>query len=389
MTSGGVLEQLVDAAWALHERAAAAAPAIVVQPSMPVLYFGDLDAYRRSPVHVVTAALNPSTREFPTADPWQRFPAGKALRRPLDDHARGTYLSALSGYFRTSPYSAWFDGSFERVLWGLDASYYEGRANVALHTDIASPVPTDPTWGKLSPGQRSTVRDESAAIWLALIAALQPDVVIVSTAREYVDAVVGIPLERWQAVETLAHARPFVVRAIRTVLGGHETLVVFAPAAQVPFGTASYDERERIGRRIAAVSRGEAPQPTTLPGRARATRPGRRTAPAAGAPFSSFDGFVRGVVLPLQAEHPGWRRLDGEATGGNRSVAGSFRHGDDVWKVHADTHFAPLLLAHRALAAGGDPFVVEHARAGRCLALREDLRRQYASPHKHLYIYEL
>ena len=52
------------------ENAHASAPAAIrVSPSMPVLYFGDLEKYRQSPLRVVTAALNPSRVEFPSASP--------------------------------------------------------------------------------------------------------------------------------------------------------------------------------------------------------------------------------------------------------------------------------------------------------------------------------
>ena len=62
-----------------------------------------------------------------------------------------------------------------------------------------------------------------------------------------------------------------------------------------------------------------------------------------------------------------------------------------VSKVHADTHLEPLKIAMAALDSGaaGDPFMQEHAKEGRCRVLRDDLRRQYRSPYKHLYIKEL
>ena len=52
-------------------------------------------------------------------------------------------------------------------------------------------------------------------------------------------------------------------------------------------------------------------------------------------------------MIPHQAEHPEWQRLDGrdrdesEAKEGNRSIFGRFRHVGKTWKVHADTKFAP------------------------------------------------
>lgn len=83
------------------------------------------------------------------------------------------------------------------------------------------------------------------------------------------------------------------------------------------------------------------------------------------APYPSFAAFMDEVVRPLGEARPGDLRLDGEVTGGNRTVVGSFDHAGRVWKVHADTHYEPLRIATRSLAANPkmDPFIVEHTRA--------------------------
>ena len=152
-------------------------------------------------------------------------------------------------------------------------------------------------------------------------------------------------------------------------------------------------ERERIGGVIAAHSsagvRCRRPQSHPPPLRAVRVAPAtRRRQPRCSRPSTLSCGTAS---EPLRAEHPSWRRLDGASSVGNRGVVATFRHDGEVWKVHADTHFEPLEIARRATRAepGSDPFVVEHAQAGRCLALREDLDTPYASRHKHLYIYEL
>lgn len=63
-----------------------AARGIRVDPSIPILYFGDLTAYENSPKRIVTVALNPSNVEFPSpstrfpmAARWDRFPGGSCL----------------------------------------------------------------------------------------------------------------------------------------------------------------------------------------------------------------------------------------------------------------------------------------------------------------------
>ena len=92
-------------------------------------------------MRVLSVGLNPSLYEFPADSPFRRFPLaeGVTLREPEP------YLDALSAYFRTDPYCSWFS-AFELMLNGLGASFYEGKPSTALHTDICSPVATDPTW---------------------------------------------------------------------------------------------------------------------------------------------------------------------------------------------------------------------------------------------------
>lgn len=105
--------------------------------------------------------------------------------------------------------------------------------------------------------------------------------------------------------------------------------------------------------------------------------------------FPNFAAFVEAVVLPLRAEHPTRRRLDGWPSGGNWEVAGRFRHADSLWTVHADTHFEPLLLAYEASQHGEDPFLVEPTKRGRSLNIQPALRARMTNPRlKYIYVYE-
>jgi hypothetical protein len=112
--------------------------------------------------------------------------------------------------------------------------------------------------------------------------------------------------------------------------------------------------------------------------------------PRDGLVYSSFSDFMTRYVIPLERADPKSRRLDGEWSGGNRTVAGSFVHDGRRWVVHADTHFRPLRIAYNDVLRdpAGDPFTREVTRAGTCLVLRDDLRRLHDSPHKYVYIYD-
>jgi hypothetical protein len=105
--------------------------------------------------------------------------------------------------------------------------------------------------------------------------------------------------------------------------------------------------------------------------------------------YQSFASFVEAVVLPGRAENPAHRRLDGQSTGGNFAVAGEFRHRGRSWKVHADTHYEPLLVAYEAAKSGADPFVEVPTKRGTSLDLTDELRRELSEPRfKYIYIYE-
>lgn len=107
-------------------------------------------------------------------------------------------------------------------------------------------------------------------------------------------------------------------------------------------------------------------------------------------PFPDFKTFMEAAVLPRERELGHERRLDGQPSGGNFDIFGSFAHQGSVWLVHADTHFATLHLAYEEVLrdGGSDPFVAEPRATGMSLNLRPDLRAKYVQRFKHLYIYE-
>jgi len=118
---------------------------------VPILFFGDLYRYRTSPCKIVTVGLNPSRIEFPQPDRFTRFKAAKGLYPAImqSDEPYAAYVAAPCNYFIDDPYRAWFR-SLEPILQGAASSYYPGRANCALHTDLCSPLATDPCAGCLA-----------------------------------------------------------------------------------------------------------------------------------------------------------------------------------------------------------------------------------------------
>ena len=108
--------------------------------------------------------------------------------------------------------------------------------------------------------------------------------------------------------------------------------------------------------------------------------------------YASFADFMEKLINPMRQASPRHERLDGLISGGNRRIVGRFWHRGRRWKVHADTHYEPLMLAHRAISSRlvADPFEEQQTRvAGKaCLVLVPELMRRLPRGPKHLYIYE-
>ena len=242
------LGEVVKGAWRSYGRAAALGSAVTA--AVPILFFGDVDAYLGSRLRVVTVGLNPSSREFPADDPFGRFP----LAEGIDRADVGRYLDALSAYFRADPYAGWF-GAWEPLLNGADASYYPGAASTALHTDICSPVATDPTWSRLGRGDRRALMDDGVPLWHELLVLLRPNLVLVSVARRHLERIsFETPDRRWEPIHTFHNKingaprkRPYRAEARWHVIGDDVSLFVFCPASQTPLGSISADQRRQLG----------------------------------------------------------------------------------------------------------------------------------------------
>ena len=179
---GEALGLLVEGAWRLYHQAEASP--FVVRPSIPILFFGDSQRYFRSALKVITVGLNPSLAEFPVDDPFTRFAQAKHVYPGiLCGQYSVDYLHALNDYFRCAPYKRWFN-AFEPLLNGMESSFYDGQTNTALHTDLCSPLATNPTWSRLT-DEKARLEVEGVPLWHQLVRHLTPDVILVSIARRY------------------------------------------------------------------------------------------------------------------------------------------------------------------------------------------------------------
>ena len=224
-----------------------------VTPAVPILFFGDLDAYCASTLRVLTVGLNPSLHEFPADKPFRRFPlAENSLDRKPD-----RYFDAMSGYFRTDPYCGWFN-AFEPLLNGMDASYYDdGAASRTLHTDICSPIATDPTWNQLketNPEAVKALEDNGIRLWHMLLGELRPQIVVLSVAKEYLGRIEFEPVTEWGVITCFSEtstgaprSQPYRVKTRWYEVGDGRSLFVFGRAAQKPFGLLSNEQKQDAG----------------------------------------------------------------------------------------------------------------------------------------------
>ena len=237
----------VATAWLAFGRAAALPSR--VSPAVPVLFFGDLAAYRSSPLRVLTVGLNPSLHEFPAEAPFRRFPraAGDMGNEP------DRYLEALSAYFRTDPYRLWFSAG-EPLLNGAESSYYAGQPSTALHTDICSPVATDPTWSRLGGAAWATLEADGGRLWHRLLAVLRPQVVALSVACRHLSRIEFEALTDWEVIRRFEwtssgapRKRPYEVSTRWYEVGGERALFVFGRASHKPFGLLHDSQKRKAG----------------------------------------------------------------------------------------------------------------------------------------------
>ena len=236
---------LAEQAFTALDSAAVQIPGNVVAPAVPILYFGDAAAYARSPRRIVTVGLNPSLKEFPEQDRFRRFPGCRATGPSAE------YLDGLNDYFRNDPYTSWFN-TFAGLLHGLESSFYADHASTALHTDLGSPVATDPTWSKLSTPTKAQLGQLGTPLWHDLIRVLRPEVILVSVAWQWMSRI-EFAGDDWRELHRITENRkhPYIVKARRLrIAGDHAALLVWGQAAQTPFGSVSYAHKVEIGRAI-------------------------------------------------------------------------------------------------------------------------------------------
>lgn len=222
----------------------------VVAPSLPILYFGDTSKYLKSKLKVITVGKNPSNVEF-------RLKSSEKysfIRFPEYNNDIKSLEITLNNYFKNKPYNKWFN-SFEPFLNGMGCSFYDGeKTDNVIHTDICSPLPTDPTWTKLSHNTQNIIFKEGFKLWKELILELKPDLVVISIARKYLGR---LKLNKISNVYSLKNtkdgklrSKPYDLELFDLEIGSFKTKLVYGNAANMPFGTVSSIEKKKMGSKL-------------------------------------------------------------------------------------------------------------------------------------------
>ena len=212
------LYELIDAYWAEYKDKTENKPenklkngkyiSDYVVGSMPIVWFGDLDAYMKSNLKILTMGLNPSDNEFRNKvveNSCFRFPAAEKLDDIKTDKDRKTIIKAYNDYFIEEP-CEWFEKGYRKVLtlFSKALSEKDGKsvnygykddvkdAYKAIHIDFFSALATSPAWGSLekvcSP-VRTRLKKNGKDLFENLYELLDPDVIIFHQNKEVIKGI--------------------------------------------------------------------------------------------------------------------------------------------------------------------------------------------------------
>ena len=92
------------------------------------------------------------------------------------------------------------------------ASFYGSAPSTALHSDLCSPIATDPTWNGMRP-ERALLREEGVRLWHALVRLLEPNVIVASVERRHLDESAFAWDGGWRVIHTVDWNIPYVIEA--------------------------------------------------------------------------------------------------------------------------------------------------------------------------------
>lgn len=237
----------------------------VVDNSIPIVWFGNIDKYWASENRIVTLGINPSEREFIDTKKkrkshtvliedkkfgfievdqyyWDnsadRFNKMYFSDKNLTDYELLKLKHNLKDYFRKNPY-IWFKKN-NKLLEVLDCSYGctdwdDGKIfkNTGIHIDIYSAIATTPTWGKLS----NTQKEELSNLQLSskLLKVLNPDIILSSVSQSVINEI----FSNWKLIAEYKFKGKNYIRAYKQ---NNQILINGTNCHGTPFGGIKEDE---------------------------------------------------------------------------------------------------------------------------------------------------
>jgi hypothetical protein len=279
------LKDIIDSAWQHYQQHKG--KGYIVERCIPVLYFGDLEKYLNSEIKVITAGSNPSDLEFANADrrnkvtalSFRRFKGANTVfnEDKLDENMKDIYIRSLNGYFESMDAYDWFT-CLEPLINGMDVSYSpkgfkvrknenyrkDRYANVALHTDIFTPLPTSRQWSDINHDAQLSIKAKGISLWIDLVKYLKPDVIILSySAKDFKEIKSLLKLNRVNSgvfktyeLKKSGEKREKNIPIVETYemnLGDRSVKVIYGSKMQRPFDSISKEERVKLGEEIRGI----------------------------------------------------------------------------------------------------------------------------------------
>lgn len=210
---------------------------VVVKDVIPVLWFGDEKAYRKSNLKIVTVGINPSFSEFEDkshlTDVNFRFPGITTYPSIAD------YEKAMNGYFWNNPYKKWFN-PIEQALNTINASFggkmsSQDFGNAAIHIDYHAPVATKPVWSHLCPLCVESLTNSFSKYFDSLVSELQPDIMIMfgSVGANFVKTRCSDAIK--QTTYRTAKGKEYHLARYNYQLGNKTVKIITTPYWSIPF----------------------------------------------------------------------------------------------------------------------------------------------------------
>jgi hypothetical protein len=183
------LSRIIDRCWESFVKFRDRVNSSIVKPSIPILWFGDLEEYQKlGNKKIVTLAINPSNEEFRlnanSNSRFDRFNQGREIwfKDYLNNSEKELFIETLNNYYRIEPYE-WFY-RLETPL-NYIGSTYGGKmqstsfSSCAIHIDLC-PLSTSDKWRDVPSDIKNEMKADGEILLTRLLQYLEPDIILAS-----------------------------------------------------------------------------------------------------------------------------------------------------------------------------------------------------------------